>query len=178
VKDGRATLIPNQPPQDRFLSCDISWAPDGRSLAFANDETIFTISIDGSELREVTRIATDPSRRPATQSPTRPRTASSYGRSQAVLRGSSFGTDTDRCGHRTEGSSHSRATRSAAKQDATRGSSSHMSRAERRAPSGRRCSTRSASQTGFANPNAGCSLRRKAFPSAAEGEPTGRGTSR
>jgi len=55
VRDGRATLIPNQPPQDRFLSGDISWAPDGRSLAFANDETIFTISIDGSDLRDVTR---------------------------------------------------------------------------------------------------------------------------
>lgn len=55
LKDGRTTVVPNQPPQDAFLSIDLAWAPDGRSLAFVNGETIFTISIDGSDLREVTR---------------------------------------------------------------------------------------------------------------------------
>lgn len=55
LSSGRTTLIPNQPSQDRFVSGEISWAPDRRRLAFVNDETIFTISIDGSDLREVTR---------------------------------------------------------------------------------------------------------------------------
>jgi Tol biopolymer transport system component len=55
LKDGDTTVVPNQPPQDRFLSGDLAWAPDGRRLAFVNDETIFTISLDGSDLREVTQ---------------------------------------------------------------------------------------------------------------------------
>lgn len=54
VNDGRMTVVPNQPSQDRFLNGYLAWAPDGRSLAFVNGETIFTISIDGSDLREVT----------------------------------------------------------------------------------------------------------------------------
>ena len=56
LKDGRTTVVPNQ-PQTNFLSGDLAWAPDGRSLAFVNGETIFTISIDGSGLREVTEGA-------------------------------------------------------------------------------------------------------------------------
>ena len=55
LEDGYTTLVPNQPSQDGFISGDIAWAPDGRSLAFVNGDRIFTISIDGSDLREVAR---------------------------------------------------------------------------------------------------------------------------
>ena len=55
LKDRRTTVVPNQPSQDRFGSYDLAWAPDARSLAFVNGDRIFTISIDGSDLREVAR---------------------------------------------------------------------------------------------------------------------------
>jgi Tol biopolymer transport system component len=57
LKSGRTTLVPNQPSQDRFLSGDLAWAPDGRRLAFVNDETIYTISVNGNDLRKVAQGA-------------------------------------------------------------------------------------------------------------------------
>jgi Tol biopolymer transport system component len=55
LKDGRTTVIPNQPPQDRFFSYDIAWAPDEQSFAFVNGDGVFAISIDGSDLRKLGR---------------------------------------------------------------------------------------------------------------------------
>jgi len=53
LKDGHTTLIPNQLREDSFESWGLAWAPDGRRLAFVNGDRIFTISIDGSNLREL-----------------------------------------------------------------------------------------------------------------------------
>jgi Tol biopolymer transport system component len=52
---GRRTVVPNQPSQQEFLSYDVQWTPDGRTLAFQNGDSIFTISVDGNDLRELVR---------------------------------------------------------------------------------------------------------------------------
>ena len=55
LKDGRTTVVPNQPSEDAFESIDLAWAPDGKSLAFVNGDRVYTISIDGRDLRELAR---------------------------------------------------------------------------------------------------------------------------
>jgi Tol biopolymer transport system component len=53
LRNGHATVIPNQPSEESFESWGLAWAPDGRSLAFGNGDRVFTISIAGSDLREL-----------------------------------------------------------------------------------------------------------------------------
>jgi Tol biopolymer transport system component len=53
LESGQRILVPNQPSQDRFLSGDIAWARDGKRLAFVNGETIYTISVNGNDLRKL-----------------------------------------------------------------------------------------------------------------------------
>jgi len=55
LKDGSTTVVLDQSPKDDFGTYGIAWAPDGGSLAFVAGDSIFTISIDGSDLRELAR---------------------------------------------------------------------------------------------------------------------------
>ena len=53
LEDGETSVIAGQPPEDRFESYDLAWAPDGRSLAFVNGAGVYVIRIDGTGLRRL-----------------------------------------------------------------------------------------------------------------------------
>jgi Tol biopolymer transport system component len=58
LEDPRTIVVSGQPPEDRFESYDLAWAPDEKSLAFVNGDAVFVISIDGTRFRKVGRGST------------------------------------------------------------------------------------------------------------------------
>lgn len=53
LSNGRTSIIPGQPPEDRFESYAAAWSPDGRSLAFVNGDGVYVLGIDGTGLHRI-----------------------------------------------------------------------------------------------------------------------------